>query len=215
MLRAIDDAFPISTDGARMSTDGIEPTPENAPDGPLAGELKALIDKLLKLRMEISSRLLDFRLQAPKSSASARDSVDISNILKDQIDDFVTESKRVEQTPANQVAESIQPEEGTMSAGHTTTGDETARSTAGPSEHPGGRGMTHGHSMSEKMQINTLDRINKALRLAKQGDLQGAYIHAELAESAMKMANEHMSEMEYEAFKAVVKNRLENSGWKR
>jgi hypothetical protein len=65
------------------------------------------------------------------------------------------------------------------------------------------------------MQTNTLNHINKALRLAKQGNSQGAYIHAELADNGLKMASEHMSTMEYVAFRTVVMQRLETVGRKR
>jgi hypothetical protein len=92
-----------------MSTKDKVANPRSGADTSFALELKSLIDMLLKLRLEISSRLLDSRLQLPKSSAGARNSADISDLLKGQIDDFVTESKIVDQTPKNQAPKAARP----------------------------------------------------------------------------------------------------------
>ena len=62
--------------------------------------------------------------------------------------------------------------------------------------------------MSERMRAKTIEHIKKALRLAKQGDAEGANVNAELAEAAMNTAIEYMSEEEYPAFKEEVERRL-------
>ncbi len=47
--------------------------------------------------------------------------------------------------------------------------------------------------MIEKMEAKTMEYINKVMRLAKQGDAEGAKINAELAESTLKTVIEYMS----------------------
>ncbi len=62
--------------------------------------------------------------------------------------------------------------------------------------------------MGEKLQKSAMEHINRALRLAKQGKVKAAEVHAELAESAVKAAAQYMEEPEYGAFKAQVQERL-------
>ncbi len=63
--------------------------------------------------------------------------------------------------------------------------------------------------MTEKMEAKTMEYINKAMRLAKQGNAEGAKVNAELAESALKTVIEYMSEEEYQAFRKEVENRMQ------
>lgn len=66
----------------------------------------------------------------------------------------------------------------------------------------------HPH-MGEQMQHNTMDHINSALHLARKGDLQGARLHIDLAESAMHMAGRYLNHDEYETFEIKVQKRIE------
>ena len=66
----------------------------------------------------------------------------------------------------------------------------------------------HPH-MGEQMQHNTMDHINSALHLARKGDLQGARLHIELAESAMHMGGRYMSHDEYAVFENKVHKRID------
>ena len=62
--------------------------------------------------------------------------------------------------------------------------------------------------LAERLYANTLEHVNNALRLAKQGDREGAYACAEYAEQAIRLARNHLSEDEYEDFRSNVEKRF-------
>jgi len=66
--------------------------------------------------------------------------------------------------------------------------------------------------MREKMRKNALSHVNKALALAREGQADGARIHAELAENAMKTAGEYMSDEDYRQFREELEAKLRSRG---
>jgi len=64
--------------------------------------------------------------------------------------------------------------------------------------------------MSEQMTRNAMDHINSSLHFAKQGDVDGARLHIELAESATKMAGQFMSNSEFKSFEKKILQRIED-----
>ena len=62
--------------------------------------------------------------------------------------------------------------------------------------------------LGDQMRESTWKHLVASMRLAQQGDEKGAKVHAELAHNAMKEASIYLTEEEYAAFEAEVKERL-------
>lgn len=190
--------------------DGIQPAKRNA--GFLWTELKTLIDTLLDLHTHISSRLLVSRVNSSGSSGTAEDGADSVSLRKS----YDRNATMPEDSP-----ESPQ----TMPGGASEKSGESIE--AGVAIEPMGDASPHPnelseylrdhdvdrefeHPLSRRFRDDTMDRVNRALGLAKQGDKEGAYTNAGLAENAMRLAGEYMTEVEYEAFRKDMERRLES-----
>lgn len=196
-----------------MSADHRSPDSRPQKRVSLVDELQALIHSLQTLYLQISSRLLYSRMVTKSEPTASRESPQIQDLLANRINRAAATSEETaradtEKEPALTVPASTGgsiPPTGARDPGHTRptlfnalSGYFTRR-----------RSSVHFHPfMREKMQANTLEHINKALALARQGHAQGARIHAELAESAMKTAGEYMSDDEYHRFRDDVETRL-------
>ena len=64
--------------------------------------------------------------------------------------------------------------------------------------------------MHEQLQNKTMEHINIALIMAREGNAEGARLHIDLAQNAMHTASRFMSREEYEAFEQKVERRLES-----
>lgn len=62
--------------------------------------------------------------------------------------------------------------------------------------------------MSAKLQKSTLSHIHSALRLARQGEITTARLHADIASHALQEAGHYMSEQEYARFSLEVDEKL-------
>ncbi len=63
--------------------------------------------------------------------------------------------------------------------------------------------------LAERLKQSTHDHIHTALRLAQQGDLRTARLHAEIANNAQKEAAFYMSEEDYQLFTSAIRQRLD------
>jgi len=176
-------------------------------------ELRLLIDILQDLRLQISSKLLDKRMQPSNFSGDEEYSVDISQTLKDYIDTNLSDQVQAEKIPGNPQQGSAEPPAEAISANTKPKTTPPSDALAPPSELSGylneqAVGHEFAHHMGEKMRITTLEHINRTVQLAKQGNREGAYIHVELTENAMRLAREYMSETEFEVFQNEVKERV-------
>jgi len=189
--------------------------------GILWEELKSLIDTLQDLQKKISAKLLEERMRPPEVSGAIRDGADIDSLLMSCIDSSVRDASAARDVGKSPQTETTEPEGGENESGGTRVEPESTREAfLRPnelSEHLKRQVSTRelDQRMGKKLQANTLEHINRALRLAKQGNREGAYIHAELAEKAMNLACEYLSEMEYEAFRRDVEEWLEAAAGKR
>jgi hypothetical protein len=204
-----------------MSEKGESIRPARRKTGFLWAELKSLIDTLLDLHTQISSRLLASRVSSSELSSAAENGADNISLRKDNADIGVRDA-----TTPGDVPESTQtmPEEpGEKEEEHVEAGvaiESVGDAPLHPNElseylrdHDVGREFEH--HLSGKLQVDTVDHINRALVLAKQGNREGAYAHAELAENAMRLAGEYMPEVEYEAFRRDMERRLESATGRR
>jgi hypothetical protein len=65
--------------------------------------------------------------------------------------------------------------------------------------------------LGPRMRRHTLEHLSRSVALARAGDLHGARIHAELAESSLETAGRYLDESQYQAFVAEVERRLRGS----
>ena len=64
--------------------------------------------------------------------------------------------------------------------------------------------------MNVQLQSNTMEHINTSLILAREGNIEGARLHIELAENGMRAASQFMSHEEYRDFELKVERRLDS-----
>ena len=62
--------------------------------------------------------------------------------------------------------------------------------------------------VSHKLQASVWEHLNTSLRLARQGEVQTAKFHADVANNALKEAARYMPEDEYAEFYGQVEKRL-------
>ncbi len=172
--------------------------------------LSGLLEALKSLYRRISARLWRKRLSAATGPISAGE-----------------ESAAIQRSLTSHLEESAEQYEQASSAeepiGHGLAGDATAISTKAikPSK-PGffkslARHFGRRHAvadlqphLAEQMQAKTTEHINKALQLARRGKAQGAKVHVELAEEAMKTASQYMDKQAYATYKEEVERRLKD-----
>jgi len=178
----------------------------------LLGELNALLDALLNLQMQISRMLLSSRMRSFKPSDSVRNGTDIAEQLKDKIAHTVAESKTSGHASKIPSTDSIRRDKAAPagSAVHTKQSSPELRLFIDLSNSLSKQVSAHKIQprMTEKMETKTMEYINKAMRLAKQGNEEGAKVNAELAESALTTVIEYMSEEECKDFKKEIENRM-------
>ena len=178
-------------------------------DPPSRLDLSSLIEALNALFLQISRRLLGHRLESHASSTDGGKSVDISYALNDHLKRVAAaapkradENQERAETPGAAKMSEPSASQPVESSGRSLL--------SGLSERLGrmGRRLSVQPHMGEKMQASTMDHINKALHLARQGNAQGAIMHTKLAESAMRTASEYMPEEAYEGFKEKVETKI-------
>lgn len=69
--------------------------------------------------------------------------------------------------------------------------------------------LNHHPHIDEQLRSSTMEHINLALHLAREGNKDSARLHIELAQSALHTASRFMSHEEYELFEQKVEHRLE------
>jgi hypothetical protein len=58
------------------------------------------------------------------------------------------------------------------------------------------------------MRASTLEHFSRAIQLAREGDREGAYKHAEYAENSVRIACEYLSAEECEALQSELVDRV-------
>jgi hypothetical protein len=182
----------------------------------VTGGLQALLDSLLSLYSQVFSRLLDSRMGSQRESAAPRDAIPIEDLLEEHIERTAAASAKADPGSAGEKNVEARPtpkEKRTAPIPESGRGH-SGRGLFGALSNYFGRHRSSAHIepfMREKMRTNTLDHINKALILARQGEAEGAKIHAGLAQTAMQTAGEYMSDQEFHRFKEQVERRLKDA----
>lgn len=166
-------------------------------------DLASLIESLRLLFAQVSRRLLEHRLTERSPSSSTADSADISDALDNHLE--LTAADAASQEPESAASRSPAGEpKATSKAATVPPGLFTALARRFRKR----RWAVNQPHLGEKMRATTNDHINQALRLARSGNVQGAKLHTELAENAMKTASQYMSDEDFRAFKEKVEGRI-------
>lgn len=173
------------------------------------GEHSSLLQTLQRLRSTLLSRLFRLRIDAYRQGGPANIAYDVSERLKQELD-------KIAHTQGVPAAE-LQCE---RPARHTATpssenGDKKAEGVLRRSfvelshyfrtrrQHP-----TLNSHVAESLRESTWEHLHTALRLAREGNLCGAKLHADIANNALKEAARHMSADDYRDFKARIDAQL-------
>ena len=172
-------------------------------------DLKGLIEILQYFQRQITVRLLEKRTQATKSSGTRQDGLEIARSLKEFIDTNVNPQPLEKVSPPVPAAEA----QAADSEHNIKSPVDLPLQPSELSEHLNGHAANrHFESqLASKMRLTTLEHLNQAKQLAKEGNRDGAYIHAELAANSMQLACEHMTEEEYLTFQDELKNRIKTA----
>jgi len=176
-------------------------------------QLNALLEDLSRLYSRIASVLI--RMRTDRSNCGDGDTVDVNFFARFRNDILSRESRR-------------------LPAGHSTERP-TGMPFVGETEVPGmsrvvrnsvvvtGKQVFNGLSawlktlgaspavephIAEKLKKRAEEHINRAMRLARQGEFRVAQVHVDLAESAVKTAAHYMTVDAFGAFKNTVGDRL-------
>ena len=193
--------------------DDVDSTGEKP--GFLWKELRGLIEVLQDLHLQISSRLLEKRIEPPAHSMDdVKEALDVSQALKEYIDTRRGEQTRAEGVDTSPTEESSDSRDEAVPTDSAPAAGPAPDAPLNPNElsdylREHAVDQEFGRHLGEKMRATTLEHLNKTVQLARQGDRKGAYIHAELAENAMRLAREYMSSQEFEIFQKTVKERMD------
>ncbi len=188
-----------------MSTDGETPSPGSGKRNLLVNELAALLQSLRTLYTQVAAKIWHRRMQPPEPSALAGESPDIAGSLSGHIERTAAEAEASTE-PSPDADGSMERSDAVRKKSKLLPPSRLFSALS--SRFKGKSGSVASPQLGEKMRADTTRHINKALRLAKDGDAQGAKVHAELAENAMKTASQYLPEEEYRTFKQDVETQL-------
>lgn len=187
-------------------------------------KVDSLIQGIMQLYMQVSTRLLQLRVDRSASTGAEAADTEVAELLIARVRQHAAESG----SPGNRaVAPSSAGSNGSEAAAEESVDEPTAsvldaadaaekRHAALPNElslhlAKGPRAGGLGPRIGEQLQRRTFDYINHALDLAKQGKIESAETSAKLAESALRTAAAYLSAEEFLAFKNEVRSRIQGS----
>ena len=158
----------------------------------------SLIDTLMQLYFKISHKLCEVHLGGTKMGKT-RESIDIWGRL----------GEHVERTPVVEHGSETPPPMTAHAQYGNSNGSELIANELGDYYSRGHNTPSHPH-ISDQMRSKTFEHISLSLHLARRGDKEGARLHIELAENAMRTASQFMKKDEYLEFRLQVEDRLES-----
>ena len=167
------------------------------------GLLRGLIDALHHLVITVSTRLRHTQIHR-SPMGDAKGNYDIRGTLGSHVEMILSERQpQTNSRPKREgTAKDPAQHEGTVA---------TAEGFNQLSEHSKRQAVNQLlPSMNQQLQRTTMEHINISLILARAGNIEGARLHIDLAESAMHTAGRFMSHKEYEIFEKKVEHRLES-----
>mgnify|MGYP001817725713 FL=1 len=192
-----------------MSADVEDNGPESERSGFQGKNLRELIDSVQGLYLQLSSALLQKRTRQVDHSSKRGQDIDVAGSLKSFIDTRLSDQPKADH-PLGKIPDS--------GAGEGSRENESKpQSTAGADLMPNelsGYFKEHNadaesqHPLARKMRASTLEHFSRAIQLAREGDREGAYKHAEYAENSVRIACEYLSAEECEALQSELVDRV-------
>jgi len=181
----------------------------------------SLIKGIMQLYMQVSTRLLQFRVDRSASTGGDAADTDVAKLLIARVREHAAESGGAGNTAASSnAAGSVRSEPSAEESAEEPMVDGADAAMQNPSALPNelslhlARGPKAGGlrpRIGEQLKRRTFDYINQALDLAKQGKIESAETCAKLAESALRTAAEYLSAEEFLAFKNEVRSRVQRN----
>lgn len=173
------------------------------------GEHSSLLQALQRLRSTLLSRLFRLRIDAYHHEGPATTAYDMSERLTQELDKIVhsqgvpTAELQCERPARHTAIPSTDSEDEKAKGGLRRSFAELSRYFRTRRRHP-----TLNAHVAESLRESTWEHLHTALRLARDGDLCGAKLHAEIANNALKEAARHMSADDYRDFKVRIDEQL-------
>lgn len=179
--------------------------------------MDSLIKGIMQLYMEISTRLVRLRVGKTGSGGTSAAHIDLAGPLIARVREHAAHA--VSAAESNKVAGGLP---GPSSDQSHPTGEVPARGGDPLPQHtppalPGELALHLSREprvgglqppIGEQLKRRTVQYVNHALELANEGKVEAAETCAKLAESALKMAADYLSEEEFLAFKSEVMSRI-------
>jgi hypothetical protein len=178
--------------------------------------MASLIEVISQLYTQVSARLVQMRIDKPRSAIGSTARADIADPLIERIRKYAAENARrtdAGASPADQVVptEGIARIAAAMTAAKGTPVSGSSQPTPNELALEFAKGPRAGAlppPVGEQLKKRTFEYINHALDLAKQGKVESAETCAKLAETALKAAAAYMSEEDYLAFEQEAMSRI-------
>jgi hypothetical protein len=173
-----------------------------SPSSESHGVLRGLIDALHQLVIMISSRLRHSQIHG-SAMGDAKSDYDLGKKLRSHIEKISVDR---ELSAKPHTVEKVPTAEPNVKSDSAATAQESSRIAEHIKQKATSQLLPR---MNEKLQSNTMEHINISLILAREGNIEGAKLHIDLAENAMHAASRFMSHEEYEIFKQKVERRMD------
>ncbi len=192
-----------------MSADVEDNGPESERSGFQGQNLKELMDIVQGLYLQLSSALLHKRTRQVAHSSKKGQAIDVARSLKSFIDTNLGNQPKGQTPPEN----NPRPRVADSSSENEAKTPSTAVSDLMPNElsdHLKGHIPDNDseHPLARKMRKSTLEHFSRSIQLAREGDREGAFKHAEYAENAIRIACEYMSDSDCEALQSELVERV-------
>lgn len=192
-----------------MSADVEDNGPESEGSGFQGKNLRELMDIVQGLYLQLSSVLLQKRTRQVAHSSKKGQDIDVARSLKSFIDANLSNQPKA-QTPPGNFADFTAAESSRENEMKTQS---TAVSDLMPNElsdylkghNPDADSQ---HPLARRMRTSTLEHFSRSIQLAREGDREGAFKHAEYAENAIRIACEYMSDSDCEALQSELVDRV-------
>jgi hypothetical protein len=184
-------------------------------------KVDSLIKGIMQLYMQVSTRLLQFRVDRSASTGGEAADTDVAKLLIARVREHAADSGGAgNMTASSSAAGSVRSEASAEESADEPMVSGADAAMQNPSALPNelslhlARGPKAGGlrpRIGEQLKRRTFDYINQALDLAKQGKIESAETCAKLAESALRTAAEYLSAEEFLAFKNEVRSRVQRN----
>jgi len=196
-----------------MSADVEDNRPESERSGFQGKNLRELIDIVQGLYLQLSSVLLQKRTQQVDHTSKRGQDIDVAGSLKSFIDTRLSDRPKGDHSPGEMPDSGAGAGEGEGSSENEAKTQSTAGADLMPNALSGyfkehNADAESQHPLARKMRASSLEHFRRAIQLAREGDREGAYKHAEYAENSVRIACEYLSETECEALQSELVDRV-------